>query len=120
MSELYDTCKAEFIALRESIVAKLADKKLKLRELWQLFRQFSEAAVAIAEQLNVSGPEKRALVIEAALAWWDEELVKIDLWGPDEVIDPKIREAIPLIVGGLVDAVVAFYNWIGWPAKGDV
>lgn len=115
MSDLYDACKAQFERLRESIDSKLSDGKLRFRELVGVLREFSSSAAVIAETMNVPGPEKRALVVEAAELWWSEDLEPLDMPGPDAIFDPIIRAAIPGIVGALVDAFVDVSNQTGWP-----
>jgi hypothetical protein len=105
-SELYEIAKARFLLLRESIKEKLADGRLQLRELASLLREFLQGANAILGPLNVTKEERLVVVTNAVLEWWDEDLEKLDLPGPDVVLDPVIRAALPSIIKILLD-------WIG-------
>ncbi len=108
-SQLYETTKAEFLQLRKSISEKLADGQLKMRELFSLMREFLEGANAILKHLTVTNftkEERVAVITSAMIEWWDTDLEKLDLPGPDAILDPMIRAAIPGIVKLLL-------GWIG-------
>ncbi len=106
MSDLYETVKEQFLAMRESINAKLADGRLQFRELASLLREFLQGAHAILESLDVDKDQRLGVITEAAIEWWDQDLEKLDMPGPDAVLDPMVRAALPGLVKILVD-------WIG-------
>lgn len=106
MSDLYETVKEQFLVMRESINAKLADGQLKIREMASLFREFLTGANAILEAVNADRDQRLGVITEAVLEWWDEDLAKLDLPGPDAILDPMIRAALPGVVKILVD-------WLG-------
>ena len=106
MSDLYETVKTEFADLRASIGEKLADGRLRMLEMASLLREFLQGANAILGPLGVDKERRLEVITEAILQWWDEDLEKLDLPGPDAILDPAIRAALPGVVKILVD-------WIG-------
>lgn len=120
MSELYETVKSEFLNLRESIRAKLKDGKLGRGEIVTVVREFSAAGVSIVEKLDVPGPERKGIVVEAMMAWWhdpEDGLKKMDAPGPDAILDPIMEELLPGLTGLLVDLLVRDFNLKGWPGS---
>lgn len=103
MSDLYETVKEQFVAMRESINAKLADGRLRMREMASLLREFLVGANEILGSLDVDKDQRRVVITEAVIEWWDEDLAKLDMPGPDAILDPMIRAALPGVVKILVD-----------------
>ena len=118
MGNLYETLEDEFDKLSESIKQKLIDGRIGFGDLSALIREFLDSAVIIAEQLKAPGKDKKAVVIEALLKFWDSPIIQnLDIPGPDALIKPMIRGALPFFAGILIDLIVKLYNSQigGWP-----
>jgi len=110
-SELYERLKAQVELVSATIRKALADGRLWPWEFLGIGREIARVGVVLAEGLSVPGPEKRAVVIDLALAYWDDRLVDLDIpWLPDEKVDPLLRDLIPLVVGWCVDRIVGKHN----------
>jgi hypothetical protein len=121
VAALYDVVKDQFQQLRDSLNAKLADGSLKLREIYSIVREFCNAGSVIAEEIQGTGEEKKALVIKALMDWWHDPvdgLKKLDLPGPDSFIDPALEAVLPVMAGKLLDWLVGNFNKVGWPDEG--
>ncbi len=115
---LYNTVKDQFQQLRDGLNSKLADGSLSIREIVQVVREFSKAGAVIAKDLALPGPEKKEVVIEALMEWWNDPvdgLKKIDLPGPDVYLDPMIEALLPVMAGTAIDWLIGHYNKVGWP-----
>lgn len=112
--QLYDTILQQTEKVRAIIDKATADESLTLAELGGIIQGFCRAGVKIVERIEVAGPERRRLVTDALLRLWDEKLAKLDMPGPDAVLDPWFRSSIPIWGGWVIDQLVALYNAIGW------
>jgi len=54
----------------------------------------------------LSATDKREYVITRAEKLFDDTIAKVDLPGPDQIIDPIIRSTIRPVVGKLFDEIV--------------
>jgi hypothetical protein len=132
MSELYETVKAEFQQITAALKWRL-DDGFQLSDVLPTIRDFVGAATVIAETLDVPGPEKKALVVEAAVAWWQKGmrpwLERVDaegkpvfnLPGPDWMYWNMVGMILPTLVGFMVDWIVKDRNGVigGWPSVGE-
>ena len=90
MSELYDTVKLQIDTLIADYKASIEDNQLTLVEAWTLAQHSFTAFVTIAEKLNASGLEKKAVVMSAAERLYDEVLAPIDIKAVPNFIEPTI------------------------------
>jgi len=101
--DLYDTIQAQYKRLGDEISSRIADGKLSLRDVRLIVAEFIVSATVIARKLSVPVEERERLVIQATLRLWDERLEPLDLPGPDALLDPWIRQSLPVIAAWLFD-----------------
>jgi len=110
-SDLYEKLKAQVEAVSAALRKGLEDGRLGFREIVHVLREAARVGVVLAEGLNVPGPEKKAIVIDLALAFWNDKLEPLDIpIVPDAVFDPVIERLIPVVIGWCVDQLVGEFN----------
>jgi hypothetical protein len=107
MGTLYETARAEFDKLRQSIKDKLEDGKLSFGEIWAIIPEFLRGGVKIMATLDAPGLDKKVAVLEALEELWDKDLQPLDLPGPDRLIDPILKALIMSVARGAIDYFVA-------------
>jgi hypothetical protein len=90
MSELYETVKGQVDALIATYKGAISDNQLTLVEAWTLAQHGFTTFVTIAEKLNATGVEKKAVVMAAAEKLYDEVLAPIDIKAIPNFIEPTM------------------------------
>lgn len=112
MSEEVSTLiKVKMQELVVSAKAKAADGKITLAEGWQLLQEGVQDAVYIVDQLQVSGVDKKALVLQAAQQLYDNVIAPIDIpFIPNLVVEPivdrVIGQMIQPMLSGMIEAAL--------------
>lgn len=114
MSDLYDVVKEEINKIIEEAKLAYADKKLSLSEVWGLFQDIVVSFMKIAETVNLSGVDKKAIVMDAASRLYDEVIAPIDIKSIPNVIEPafdKFGKSLFLeLISGSIDYMVKFVD----------
>lgn len=115
---LYEQIRDRVSQAVEAVKKKLSDAKadgnLTPSELWSVaFRSLVEVlslAIELLQVIPASGQDKKAAAIEAALAFYRDIIKPLDIpFLPNFIIEPLvddgIENAIPSLVGGLIDGL---------------
>ena len=114
--DLYEVLQAEIQGVLDEIEMAMQDGRLSFKDVWEIFFEVVDGTTTVLQSISgLTGAEKKAEVIKAALRFWDDVLAEKDLPGPDAIIDPVIRASIPAIVGALIEFLVARRKKYGWP-----
>jgi len=114
--DLYAVLRAEIQTVLDEIEVAMDDGRLSFKDAWGILFELVDAVVSVLRAIDsLTGEQKKAEVIKAAVRFWDDVLAEKDLPGPDVIIDPIIRAALPAIVGALVDFIVAQRKQNDWP-----
>ena len=100
-------------------IAKEAIKgKLAFADAWALVRRATSTFVRLVEQLGESGPEKKDLVRDLVLQYYDEVIAPLDIPQIPNFMEPAVDSAVRVILdfalGKLIDSIVAGFNTLGW------
>jgi hypothetical protein len=104
---LYDAVKTALENLKASLKEKLADGHISILEGLGLVRETLGAGRDILAEFDGPAEHKRLLFVGFCLDLWDELGEPLDIWGPDAIIDPVIRQTVNL-------AATQFANYL-WP-----
>lgn len=109
--DLYDRIQSFIDDTRADILAARADGKLTFSEGSQVVYRSARRLVAMAAALDVTGAEKKKLVMDAVDKIYAAVIAPIDLpWIPEPfesmAVDPLIGKVIHEIASGLVEEFV--------------
>lgn len=114
MSDLYDVVKEQIDNIIKEAKDSYADGVLSLAELWGLGQDLVFSIMAIAETLNASGEDKKAVVMQAAARVYDEVLAPIDIPKIPNFIEPSFdkfgRTLFLELISGSIDYMVKFLD----------
>lgn len=123
--DLYDSVKFSLQDMVARFQAARGDGTITIAEGVQLLTHAVGHLVRVVESLGGTGAQKKDAVVRAAQRFYDEVLAPLDLpFVPNllerTVVDPLIGRAVPVVVGGLIDGIVDFFNTSGWPSSPGV
>lgn len=109
--DLYDAIKGFVEETKADVIAAKADGKITAQEAWGIVTEAVAELVKVAEVLNVSGEQKKVLVLAAADKLYEEVLRPIDIpWVPNVVIEPRLDDILKGFymnaVSGIIDGLV--------------
>jgi len=119
--EKFNEAVAEVLA---SYKAANADGKMTFTEIISLVGKVIGKLVSLAEVFHGGeGDAKKAAVMAAVNAFYDEVIAPIDIAKIpnfiEPIVDKGIKSVILVIADGITDAVVAIFNEGGWPDSPD-
>lgn len=88
MSEFYDVVKEKIDVVVETYKVAVSDGVLTLSEVWLLSQEAVASFMQIAKELNISGKEKKEVVMKAAERLYDEVIAPIDIKAVPNVVEP--------------------------------
>ena len=102
-----------------------ADGKMSFTEIISLVGKVIGKLVSLAEVFHGGeGSAKKAAVMAAVSAFYDEVVAPIDISKIpnfiEPIVDKGIKSVILVIADGITDAIVAIFNEGGWPDTPDV
>lgn len=114
MATTLENVKAAITKLINSLKASLADKKITLTEAWTLVQDTLADCVKIAQELgNLTGPQKKELIMGAAMLLYDLLISKVKLPFGLSFIAPLfsgvLRPVFEQLISGTVDSLVNIF-----------
>ena len=109
---------------RIDTIIKFAKERLsQFFSFGDLFTNLDDAIrelILLVEQFSVDGADKKKLVLDAVLKFYDNVLAPIDLpyipnIGVEPMIDAALRRVIEKYAGNLIDRIVDRFNKTKWP-----
>jgi hypothetical protein len=109
--DLYNTLdKAIAVLKSEYDRLKGDDGKISLADAWALFQTGIAELVKVAELLDVTGPEKKVMVLDALEKLYDEVIAPIDLKPVPNIIEPMVDKVLKqlflTLANGAIDSMV--------------
>jgi len=119
--EKFEEAVADVIAAYK---AANADGKMSFTEIITLVGKVLGKLVSLAEVFHGGdGSAKKAAVMAAVGAFYDEVIAPIDISKVpnfiEPIVDKGIKSIILIIADGITDAIVAIFNEGGWPDTPD-
>lgn len=99
--------------------AAVADRSLSINDAFSLITKFTATAIQMVDgAMNATGVQKKDAVIQAVLAFYRGVIEPLGIPGVPHIIettiiDPFIEREIPVVVGGIVDALVSIFRTHG-------
>lgn len=117
---IYDDLKDAVSAITAHYKEATSDGKLSFSEIFSLASKATASFVQLFEQFTdgVSGAEKKAAVLAALAAFFDEVISPLDIKGIPNFIEPVVDSSLKKLALTLadagIDALVAIFNKSGW------
>jgi len=108
-SEFYEHLKAEFTALKQTIVAELGDG-LDLSDIPPIVSQFVRSGVTIVGELQAAGPDKEAILLGALMEFYDQEVEPRISFPYADQTKPMIRSNVQGVAKALIAIVVPLFE----------
>lgn len=112
--------KAELNNLISVTKTSLGDiKTFALAEVWKILQLFTVAVIRLIENFGtqLSGPEKKALAIEAIGNFYDAIFVYVDVpWIPapvEAMLRGYLKSVLMMLVSSAIDALVTTFRQVG-------
>lgn len=114
---IQDEIAGRLSALVAAAQAKLTDGA-SVRDVFEILGDAISLAVRVAQDFaEVPGPEKKAAVTQAVMAFYTAVVEPLDIpWVPDVVVDPLLRGMVEKLVDGLIESLVRMFHEKGWLA----
>ena len=108
---ILDTMRGEALAAIDRAANIVSVQTLKARQaLAKVGVPFLAAAVRLAEETGAPGGDKKAAVMALAAEFYDRVIQPIDLPGPDQILDPLLKQLWLQIADVTVDGIVALFK----------
>lgn len=117
---IYDDLKDAVSAITAHYKEATSDGKLSFSEIFSLASKATASFIQLFEQFTdgVSGAEKKAAVLAALAAFFDEVISPLDIKGIPNFIEPVVDSSLKKLALTLadagIDALVAIFNKSGW------
>lgn len=120
MATVYDDLKDYFVEISDHYKGLVSDGKLSFGDVMLLTGKASASFVQLVERFTdaISGPEKKAVVMEAIGHFYDDVIKPLDISAIPNLVEPIVDTAIKQLVltfaSAAIDTTVAIFDKNGW------